>query len=290
MFRHKQAFPVWFVCTWQSASLLPGRHLYFLDDHLFGNKRFASALFDGMRGMGRLWQAAGTVQSVLISGLLEKAVDAGLRSLFVGFETLNPNNLREQNKYQNLNRDYGAAILQLHELGVMVNGSFVFGMDGDDESVFDRTVEWAITQGIETATFHILTPYPGTALHQRMVATDRITSDNWNLYDTRHVVYRPAQLSPEALEAGYWRAYQSFYRWESISQSAATKPSLRGQLRHTAYAGGWKKFESLWGMAIRAGQVSRLLPVLEAVLSGLGDTSRMRSVTPDVPSQLETRN
>src|SRR6185369_10228236 len=83
---------------------LPGRHLYFLDDHLFGNVPFASALFDGMRGMGRVWQAAGTVQSVLKPGLLEKAVACGLRSLFVGFETLNPNNLREQNKYQNLNR------------------------------------------------------------------------------------------------------------------------------------------------------------------------------------------
>ena len=57
---------------------------------------------------------------------------------------------------------------RLHDLGVMVNGSFVFGMDGDDASVFDRTVEWAIEQGIETATFHILTPYPGTALYQRM--------------------------------------------------------------------------------------------------------------------------
>src|SRR5207237_6823927 len=79
---------------------LPGRHLYFLDDHLFGDRRFASALFDGMRGMGRLWQAAGTVNAVLAPDLLERAVDAGLRSLFVGFETLNPANLVEQRKYQ----------------------------------------------------------------------------------------------------------------------------------------------------------------------------------------------
>src|SRR5436190_16933814 len=132
---------------------LPGRHLYFLDDHLFGNPRFASALFDGMRGMGRLWQAAGTVNSVLAPRLLEKAVESGLRSLFVGFETLNRNNLLEQNKYQNLDRDYSAAIRRLHEAGVMINGSFVFGMDDDDLTVFDRTVEWAIEQGIETATF-----------------------------------------------------------------------------------------------------------------------------------------
>src|SRR5207249_5832640 len=85
---------------------LPGHHLYFLDDHLFGNARFAEALFDGMRGMGRLWQAASTVKSVLQPGLLGEAAACGLRSLFVGFETLNPANLRDQHKYQNLNRDY----------------------------------------------------------------------------------------------------------------------------------------------------------------------------------------
>ena len=121
-----------------------------------------------MRGMGRLWQAAGTVKSVLAPGLLEKAAACGLRSLFVGFETLNQANLRAQHKYQNLDRDYGAAIRRLHDLGVMVNGSFVFGMDDDDATVFARTVDWAVGQGIETATFHILTPYPGTGLYQRM--------------------------------------------------------------------------------------------------------------------------
>src|SRR2546423_2439512 len=162
---------------------LPGRHLYFLDDHLFGDTRFAESLFDGMRGMNRLWQAAGTVQSVLRPRLLEKAVASGLRSLFVGFETLSADNLREQRKPHNLNRDYGAAIRRLHDLGVMVNGSFVFGMDGDDETVFARTVEWAISQGIETATFHILTPYPTTALYERMAQQERLLHRNWDLYD-----------------------------------------------------------------------------------------------------------
>ena len=81
---------------------LPGRHLYFLDDNLFGSPPFAEALFDGMRGMGRVWQSAGTVQGVLRPGLLEKAVESGLRSLFIGFETLDPANLAAQHKTQNL--------------------------------------------------------------------------------------------------------------------------------------------------------------------------------------------
>ena len=91
--------------------------------------RFAAALFDGMRGMGRLWQAAGTVNRCCGRACWRRRSAGGLRSLFVGFETLNAANLREQRKYQNLDRDYGAAIRRLHDLGVMVNGSFVFGMD-----------------------------------------------------------------------------------------------------------------------------------------------------------------
>lgn len=247
---------------------LSGQHLYFLDDHLFGNPRFARDLFDGMRGMGRLWQAAGTVQSILMPGLLEKAAEAGLRSLFVGFETLSQANLASQNKKQNLHRDYTAAVRRLHDLGVMVNASFVFGMDEDDPGVFARTVEWAIQQGIETATFHILTPYPGTALYARMAAAGRITTHNWDLYDTRHVVFQPMRMTADQLEAGYWEAYRQFYRWGSIFQSAFVQEGWKERLRHLAYAGGWKKFEPAWDWIIRLRRVNALLPMLERVLAG----------------------
>jgi len=253
---------------------LPGRHLYFLDDHLFGNARFASALFDGMRGMGRLWQAAGTVNSVLQPDLLEKAVACGLGSLFVGFETTNIKNLHSQRKTQNLGYDYDDAVRRLHDLGVMVNGSFVFGMDDDDEGVFSRTVEWAISQGIETATFHILTPYPGTALHSRMQAEGRVLHSNWDLYDTRHAVFQPKHLTPARLEAGYWQAYKDFYRWTSIARGARAKDTWSGQLRHFAYAAGWKKFEPLWDFIIRARRVTSMLPVLETILSEFGIRGR----------------
>ena len=260
---------------------LPGRHLYFLDDHLFGDVQFATALFDGMRGMKRIWQAAGTVQSVLKPGLLEKAVQCGLRSLFVGFETLNAHNLREQHKNQNLHHDYAEAIRRLHDLGVMVNGSFVFGMDHDDEAAIARTVEWAIEQGIETATFHILTPYPGTALYNRLDRQGRILHRDWDRYDTRHVVYQPARIRPEALEAGYWQAYRDFYRWGSILRGASHKPTWNGRLRHAAYAVGWKKLEPLWDWVIRARQLGRMILVLEQVLSGL--SSEPATAVPRTP-------
>lgn len=111
----------------------------------------------------------------------------------------------------------------------MVNGSFVFGMDDDDETVFARTVEWAIKQGIETATFHILTPYPGTALYARMATQGRLLHSNWDLYDTRHTVFQPVRMTAAALENGYWQAYRDFYRWRSIWQGAVNKPDWHGR-------------------------------------------------------------
>ena len=246
---------------------LPGRHLYFLDDHLLGDRHFAEALFAGMKGMRRLFQGAATVDSILRGDLIERAAEAGLRSIFVGFETLTPDNLRRSNKRQNLGRDYKAVADRLHSLGIMINGSFVFGMDDDGEDVFRRTVDWAVEHGITTATFHIMTPYPGTQLHARMMREGRIVTRDWNLYDTRHVVYRPARLSPEALKSGYDWAYREFYRWSSIASASLHHGTLKHQLKHFFYAAGWKKFEPLWDMLIRARQLTRVTPLLEAVLS-----------------------
>jgi radical SAM superfamily enzyme YgiQ (UPF0313 family) len=260
---------------------LPGRHLYFLDDHLLGNVRFAGELFEGMRGMNRLFQGAATVDSILRGDLIERAAGAGLRSIFVGFETLTSANLVSSNKRQNLGRDYVAVTNRLHSLGIMINGSFVFGMDDDDENVFRRTVDWAIDHGITTATFHIQTPYPGTRLFARMEAEGRIVTRDWDAYDTRHVVYRPARLSPRALKNGYDWAYREFYRWASIARGSLAHGSIKHQAKHFFYAAGWKKFERLWGMVIRARQLPAMTPVLESILSKVtAERNSNRSTTP----------
>jgi radical SAM superfamily enzyme YgiQ (UPF0313 family) len=246
---------------------LPGRHLYFLDDHLLGHQRFASALFDGMRGMNRVYQGAATIDSILRGDLIERAAKAGLRSLFVGFETLCPDNLASSNKKQNLGRDYRQAIRRLDDLGIMINGSFVFGMDHDGPDVFKRTVDWAIAQGITTATFHIQTPYPGTALHNRMLAEGRITTNNWDLYDTRHVVYRTTGMSAQRLKAGYDWAYKAFYTWRSIAAASLNHGTVKHRAKHFAYAGAWKKLEPMWNFAIKSKALPLARPMLEAVLS-----------------------
>jgi radical SAM superfamily enzyme YgiQ (UPF0313 family) len=266
---------------------LPGRHLYFLDDHLLGDRRFAAALFDAMRGMHRLFQGAATVDSILRGDLIERAADAGLRSIFVGFETLTPGNLARSNKVQNLGRDYTAVTDRLHGLGIMINGSFVFGMDDDGEDVFRRTVDWAIEHGITTATFHIQTPYPGTKLFARMEQEGRIVTRDWDLYDTRHVVYRPARLQPEALKNGYDWAYREFYRWASIGRASLSHGTLKHQAKHFFYAAGWKKFEPLWDAVIRARQLRRMTPLLEGVLSKLSRAAgeSRAAESPDHPAE-----
>ena len=252
----------------EQIEALPGRHLFFLDDNLFANRRFAMALFKGMRGMGRLWQAAGTVNAILDTELLDLAVESGLRSLFIGFETLNSDNLRAHRKTQNLNRSYSSVVSQLHDRQVMINASFVFGMDADTPDVFDHTTQWAIAQGIETATFHILTPYPGTGLYERMRAQGRLLTQDWERYDTRHCVYQPLHMTPGQLEAGYHQAYETFYAWANIFKAAQTKPDRLGMFRHLAYTGGWKKLEVLWGLIIKTGLVGKMRPVLEKILAG----------------------
>jgi radical SAM superfamily enzyme YgiQ (UPF0313 family) len=246
---------------------LPGRHLYFLDDHLFGDPRFARELFRGMRGMGRVFQGAATVDSILRDEVVEEAAAAGLRSLFIGFETLSESGLQGAGKRQNLGRSYRDVVRRLDDLGVMINGSFVFGLDGDGADVFRKTVDWAVESGITTATFHILTPYPGTALFDSMSAQNRIDSRNWDLYDTRQVVYEPSRLSREELKRGYDWSYEAFYRWRSILDASSAHQSLKHQLKHFFYAAGWKKFERAWDVVIRIKQLSQMRPLLEAVLS-----------------------
>lgn len=256
---------------------LPGRHLYFLDDHLFGNTRFARDLFRGMRGMGRIFQGAATVDSILRDDVVEEAAAAGLRSLFVGFETLSSSGLEGARKRQNLGRNYQEVVRRLDGLGIMINGSFVFGLDGDDRDVFCRTVDWAVKVGITTATFHILTPYPGTQLFTDMVSQERMVTRDWDRFDTRHVVYRPSCMSPEELKRGYDWSYEEFYRWSNIFEAASAHESVKHRLKHFFYSAGWKKFERAWDIAIRIRQLSQIRPLLEAVLSPVPNSaSKMR--------------
>jgi radical SAM superfamily enzyme YgiQ (UPF0313 family) len=141
-----------------------------------------------------------------------------------------------------------------------------------------------VQQGLTTATFHVLTPYPGTRLFADMEAAGRILTRNWDLYDTRHVVYQTHKLSATALKAGYDWAYDNFYSWPNILKSSLQHDSLKHQLKHFAYAGGWKKFEPLWNFMIKSRNLHHMRPLLESILSRVKNPSALPApTTPALP-------
>ena len=98
----------------------------------------------------------------------------------------------------------------------MINGSFVFGLDGDTPETFQTTLDWIVKNRIETVTSHILTPYPGTALYDRMKAEGRITTDDLSLYNTANVVFKPKEMTAEELRQGYLWIYRQVYSLKNI--------------------------------------------------------------------------
>ncbi len=241
------------------------KFVFFLDDNFLANRRFARELFRFLRESGFVWQASAALDAAETPGYLEEAREAGCRSLFIGFESISRENMRGANKRINARTNYAQAIRRFHDAGIMINGSFVFGFDHDDPDVFDRTVEFAIENKIETATFHILTPFPGTRFFQRMAAQGRLLHRDWDLYDTRHAVFSPARMTPEQIEDGHRRAYRNFYSFGSILRRSFGMP---GALRRVAYNIGWKKLDRLWSSIICRGLVHYVRPVFERVLAG----------------------
>ena len=104
-------------------------------------------------------------------------------------------------------------------------------------------------------------------------------TDDWERYDTRHVVFTPKRMTPEQLESGYWRAYREFYRWGAIWQGAAGQNTVQARARHIAYAGGWRKFEPLWDLAIRSRHVNAMLPALERTLDAFVGARRKAAIS-----------
>ncbi|MFZ7120251.1 MAG: B12-binding domain-containing radical SAM protein [Eubacteriaceae bacterium] len=245
---------------------MKGSHLYFLDDNLFANKKLSRELFREIKGMNKFFQGAITVKSILEDDTIELAYEAGFRSAFIGFESINQDNIKLANKHGNIVNDYKRTIKCLDQLGIMINGSFIFGLDQDNLDVFDRTTLWAIENGITTATNHILTPYPGTILFEKMKKQGRILTNKWKIYDTRHLVFSHPNITKEQMEEGYKKAYKNFYKWGNIMKSSKEHEKLKMKLKHFTYAGAWKKFEPIWNFIIKINQLSKTRDALVKTL------------------------
>ncbi len=191
------------------------KHILFIDDNFIGDPDYARALLTRMRGMGLKWNAAVTTRIAEYPDVLDLMAEVGCQSLFIGFESINNGSLENVHKHNRFER-YGQLIREIHQRGIMINASMVFGLDGDGPDVFRRTLDWLVQNKIETLTSHILTPYPGTALHQRMEAEGRITDRDLAKYNTAHVVFAPRGMTARELYDGYLWMYRQFYSFRNI--------------------------------------------------------------------------
>lgn len=226
----------------------------FIDNDLLADREYATKLLQAIVPMKINWFGMTTIGAADDEKLLDLLAASGCRTLYIGFESVNRNCLGEVRKGWNKVENYVRNVRRLHDRDIMVNGSFVFGFDGDDSSVFSETVDFGIEARLETATFTILTPYPGTLLYKKLEAEDRIIDRDWAHYDTTRAVYRPKRMSTAELEAGYFSAYRDFYSWSSILKRCRLREpgAAKRLLLNVAY----KKVEpaySFLGRGIRAG-------------------------------------
>lgn len=239
------------------------RHVLFIDDNFIGNVPRTRELLREMKPMKLSFNAAVSADLLENPGLLDQLAEAGCRSLFIGFETINEQNLRAVDKKQNKLADYEKLISEIHKRGIMINASLVFGFDGDTPRVFDDTLAWLIRNKIETMTAHILTPYPGTVLYKEMEAAGRITDWNPAHYNTSHVVFAPKGMTPEQLREGYLEIYKKFYTVRNIFRRLPESRKQRAPylLFNLCYRKLGKPFGKIgsWGLMGAVGKIARRL-------------------------------
>jgi len=188
----------------------------FVDDLHNSNRTYCKELWAALKPLNIKWGC----QSTLFLGddeeMVKLASESGCVSVFVGMESLDEDCLEETNKPFNRVKKFADEIKMFHDHGIMVNPGIVFGFDNDDESVFERAVNFLTKTQVELAYFNVLTPLPGTALFDRYNSTGRIFDRDWAKYDGKHVVYHPSRMTPEQLQEGFYWANHQFYSLTSI--------------------------------------------------------------------------
>ena len=194
--------------------------------------------------------------------LVREMALAGCTGVFVGLESLEDDNLRAARKKTARTEDYARRVAMLHDVGIQVNTSFVFGFDHDHRDVFAKTAEWVEDNRVECSTFHLLTPYPNTPLFRQMQAEGRLLHTDWDKYDTAHAVFRPRHMSPEELERGYAWIYQHLFSPASIWARRPADPMAVAP--YLAMSALYKRANPLWELLIRTRSTNRVwAPLVE---------------------------
>ena len=200
----------------EEVKRLEGDFLVFIDDNIAGNRRYAKELFTRLRPLKKQWASQASMTLTRDPELLKLAAESGCVSLFIGVECLSSENLKDVNKSFNQVHQLGEAMKAVHDHDIMVLAGFIFGLDHDDEGVFERTLRFCERNRIELPTFFLLTPLPGTALFQRMESEGRLLHKDWGQYNGATVVFKPRLMTEETLQRGFNWACKEGYSWGSI--------------------------------------------------------------------------
>ncbi len=216
----------------------------FIDNNLGSDREYLRSLCLALKPVGRIWSAAVTADVADDPALVRAMSAAGCMGVFLGLESVNPASLAEAGKRNASSDRYAAQVSVFRDHQIQVNASFVFGFDHDDSGTFERTVAWIERHRLACATFHILTPYPGTPLFRRLEREGRILTRDWSRYDTSHAVFAPRHMSSHELEEGYAWCYRELFSVGSIwrrrpRDSAALPAYLAGSILY-------KRMNWLW--------------------------------------------
>lgn len=192
------------------------RDIIFVDDNIIADRDYARDLFKRMIPLDKRWVGQCSIEIADSPELLKLASAAGCCGFFIGIETINAENLTAVNKAFNQSEHYRERLSKIRRSGIGVVAGVIVGLDHDDVGVFERTRKFLREIHADAMQLNILTPLPGTPLFEDMDRAGRIVDRGWSRYDFRHVVFQPALMSREELQAGADWLYSRFYRLDQI--------------------------------------------------------------------------
>lgn len=196
---------------------MPPGGIAFVDDNIIGSPSRAKELFTAMIPLKRKWSSQADLKLAKDPELLELCAKSGCQWIFMGIESVNAQNLKDVGKSRiNKVDEYQESLRTIRDAGINVLGSFIFGLDHDDKTVFDNTIQFCEDNRLPGANFYIFVPLPATELFDKMEEEGRILDRDWSHYDGNHVVFQPMLMTPDELLEGYLYAYRSFYSIPSI--------------------------------------------------------------------------
>ncbi len=193
--------------------------VFVVDDNLIGNKKEIKKVLRELAD----WQLRNKFPLTLFTEasidladdaeLMELMVEANFISVFVGVESPNEESLRETKKYQNV-RQGGTMVEKLRRIqdaGMETWVGMIIGFDNDDETIFDRQVEFLEQSRVSIAMTGMLYAIRKTPLHARLAAEGRLDPADQPEYGTNVI---PLKLGRGELRDGWFRVLNQLYQTE----------------------------------------------------------------------------